>query len=34
MEKKVINTEKAPAAVGPYAQAIQKGNVLYASAHL
>lgn len=34
MEKKVINTEKAPAAVGPYVQAIQKGNVLYASGQL
>lgn len=34
MEKKVINTEKAPAAVGPYVQAIQKGNMLYASGQL
>ena len=34
MEKKVINTEKAPAAVRPYVQAIQKGNVLYASGQL
>ena len=34
MEKKIINTDKAPAAVGPYVQAIQKGNMLYASGQL
>ncbi len=34
MEKKVINTTKAPAAVGPYVQAIQKGDMLYASGQL
>ena len=34
MEKKIINTTKAPAAVGPYVQAVQKGNMLYASGQL
>jgi 2-iminobutanoate/2-iminopropanoate deaminase len=34
MEKKVISTKKAPAAVGPYVQAVQKGNMLYASGQL
>lgn len=29
--KKVINTPKAPAAIGPYSQAIQAGNTLYIS---
>lgn len=27
MDKKIISTEKAPAAVGAYVQAIRKGNV-------
>ena len=30
----MINTTKAPAAVGPYVQAIQKGDMLYASGQL
>ena len=30
----VINSEKAPAAVGPYVQAIRAGNALYASGQL
>ncbi len=31
MEKKIISTADAPAAIGPYVQAVVKGNVLYAS---
>ncbi|MCA0384015.1 MAG: RidA family protein [Firmicutes bacterium] len=31
---KVIATEKAPAAVGPYSQAIQAGNFIYVSGQL
>lgn len=31
---KVINTEQAPAAIGPYSQAIQKGDFLFASGQL
>ena len=30
----IIHTEKAPAAVGPYSQAIQIGNMLFASGQL
>ena len=30
----VINPNRAPAAVGPYAQAILAGNTLYSSGHL
>ncbi len=29
IEKTVISTDKAPAAIGPYSQAIQVGNTLY-----
>ena len=29
--KKVIATDKAPAAIGPYSQAIEVGNVVYTS---
>jgi len=29
--KKIISTDKAPAAIGPYSQAIQIGNLLYTS---
>lgn len=29
--KKIINTPKAPAAIGPYSQAVQAGNTLYIS---
>lgn len=32
--KKVINSSKAPAAIGPYSQAILAGNTLYISGQL
>jgi 2-iminobutanoate/2-iminopropanoate deaminase len=32
--KKVIHTEKAPKAVGPYSQAIQSGNTLFISGQI
>ena len=32
--KKVISTPNAPAAIGPYSQAIKTGNVLYTSGQL
>ena len=32
--KKVISTEKAPAAIGPYSQAILSGNTLYCSGQI
>lgn len=32
--KKVITTTNAPAAIGPYSQAIQAGNMLFASGQL
>ena len=32
--KKVIATTNAPAAIGPYSQAIQVGNMLFASGQL
>ena len=31
---KVISTQKAPAAIGPYSQAIQVGNLVYTSGQL
>ncbi len=34
MEKKVIRTEKAPAPIGPYNQAIQYGDMLYVSGQI
>ena len=34
MEKTRIHTEKAPAAIGPYSQAIIAGNTLYASGQI
>lgn len=34
MDKKVIHTDRAPAAVGPYVQAIEKGDTLYLSGQL
>lgn len=34
MEKQIINTIKAPAALGPYSQAVKVGNVLYTSGQL
>ena len=32
--KKVISTTNAPAAIGPYSQAVQAGNMLFASGQL
>jgi 2-iminobutanoate/2-iminopropanoate deaminase len=32
--KKIINTENAPAAVGPYSQAIRAGDILFISGQL
>ena len=32
--KKVIQTNQAPAAIGPYSQAIQKGDMLFVSGQL
>ena len=32
--KKVISTSKAPAAIGPYSQAIQVGNLVYSSGQI
>lgn len=34
MSKKVITTEKAPTAIGPYSQAILAGNTLYCSGQI
>jgi 2-iminobutanoate/2-iminopropanoate deaminase len=34
MKKKVIQTEKAPKAIGPYSQAIQAGDFLFLSGQL
>mgnify|MGYP000931693876 CR=1 FL=1 len=34
MEKKIISTSKAPAAIGPYSQAIKVGNFLYTSGQI
>ena len=31
MSKKIINTSKAPAPIGPYSQAVQAGNMLFIS---
>jgi 2-iminobutanoate/2-iminopropanoate deaminase len=32
--KKIINSSKAPAAIGPYSQAVEKGGTLYISGQL
>lgn len=32
--KKIINTENAPSAIGPYSQALRVGNMLYLSGQL
>ena len=32
--KKAISTKKAPAAIGPYSQAIQVGNLIYTSGQI
>ena len=34
MEKNLLHTENAPAAIGPYAQAVKAGNVIYTSGQL
>lgn len=34
MEKKIINTKKAPAAIGPYSQAVAVGNLIFTSGQL
>ncbi len=34
MKKKVIQTDKAPKAMGPYSQAIQAGNLLFLSGQI
>lgn len=31
MERKIINTNEAPAPIGPYSQAVQAGNFLFVS---
>ena len=32
--KKIISTDGAPAAIGPYSQAVEKGNLLFVSGQL
>lgn len=34
MEKKIINTNQAPAPIGPYNQAVQAGNMLFISGQI
>ena len=34
MQKEIINTKNAPAAIGPYSQAIKAGNFVYTSGQL
>jgi 2-iminobutanoate/2-iminopropanoate deaminase len=34
MEKKIINTNNSPAPIGPYNQAILKGNILFISGQI
>ncbi len=34
MEKKIINTDKAPAPIGPYSQGVMAGPVLYLSGQI
>jgi len=34
MEKNIINTNNAPAAIGPYSQAVKVGKLLYTSGQL
>ena len=34
MKKKVVHTEKAPKAIGPYSQGIQAGNFLFLSGQI
>ena len=34
MEKQIINTKNAPAAIGPYSQAVKVGNLLFTSGQI
>ncbi|MCR5831206.1 MAG: RidA family protein [Lachnospiraceae bacterium] len=34
MSKKIISTDKAPAAIGPYSQAVEAGGFIYASGQI
>lgn len=34
MNKKIISTEKAPGAIGPYSQAVRVGNMIYTSGQI
>lgn len=34
MPRKIIHTEQAPAAIGPYSQAVQAGNTVYLSGQI
>ncbi len=34
MDKKIIKTDKAPAAIGPYSQGIKIGNLVYTSGQI
>lgn len=34
MNKKIINTENAPAAIGPYSQAVEVGNMVFTSGQI
>lgn len=34
MEKKIISTDKAPAAIGPYSQAVEVNGFIYASGQI
>jgi 2-iminobutanoate/2-iminopropanoate deaminase len=34
MSKKIISTTQAPAAIGPYSQAVQTGNLVFSSGQL
>ena len=34
MSKKIISTDKAPAAIGPYSQAVEVGGFVYASGQI
>lgn len=34
MKKSIINTEKAPAAIGPYSQGVKVGNLVFTSGQL
>lgn len=33
-QKQILNTDKAPAAIGPYNQSIKAGNTLYVSGQI